>query len=186
MTSSPERRAVTSFSAAATTTSSPEAPATTPCTAAPATTFSTAGRVDRLHGGAGDDQLLPGQSEADRLSGGLGFDTVSYAAFTVGVTVNLADGTTGGGAAGQTFKSIEALVGSGLVDNLTPADGGTAFGGAATMSSLPRAARCSAAMRASIRSTETPPTPSRTSSGSSSTKGLTRLTPSIPPATSCR
>ena len=72
--------------------------------------------------------LLPTQGEADRVDGGRGYDTASYAAYTVGVVVDLPNKNSGGGAAGQTFRSIEQIIGSGFADELAPRRGGTVLG----------------------------------------------------------
>lgn len=72
-----------------------------------------------LNGGAGDD-LLKGGYGADVLIGGAGSDTASYAGSALAVTVNLATGAASGGdAAGDTFSSIENLIGSSNNDTLT-------------------------------------------------------------------
>jgi Ca2+-binding RTX toxin-like protein len=71
-----------------------------------------------LTGGGGADTLT-GAAGADTLDGGGGLDTASYAAATVGVTVNLATGVNTGDAAGDTFTSIENVEGSGFNDTLT-------------------------------------------------------------------
>ena len=72
-----------------------------------------------LTGGDGDD-VLQGGAGADSLVGGAGTDTASYAASSVGVTVDLLTGTTSGGdAVGDTFSSIENLSGSDFADTLT-------------------------------------------------------------------
>ncbi|ANY78706.1 hypothetical protein BB934_11100 [Microvirga ossetica] len=83
-----------------------------------------------LIGGAGNDQLrafdgnniLQGGLGEDQLVGGLAFDFASYASATAGVTVNLGlavqpAGT--GEAAGDSFTSIEGLIGSAFGDSLT-------------------------------------------------------------------
>jgi len=65
---------------------------------------------DTLRGGAG----------ADRLRGGEGNDTASYEGSNLGVTVNLLTNTaTGGHAAGDTFSSIENIIGTNLGDTMT-------------------------------------------------------------------
>jgi Ca2+-binding RTX toxin-like protein len=83
---------------------------------------------DVLYGGTGDDQLdggdgndqLEGAAGADALIGGNGIDTASYAGSVAGVTVNLGTGAASGGdAAGDTFSSIEQVLGSGSADTLT-------------------------------------------------------------------
>lgn len=87
---------------------------------------------DTLRGGAGNDELLgglgddvlEGGSGADTLNGGDGNDTATYASSLAGLTVSLqavADNT--GDAEGDTFVSIENLVGSNFDDFLT-GDGG--------------------------------------------------------------
>ncbi len=77
-----------------------------------------------LDGGKGNDELQ-GLSGGDDLFGGEGNDTASYSASLSAVTVNLATGTaTGGDATGDTFDSIENLIGSDYNDKLT----GTGFG----------------------------------------------------------
>ncbi|WP_342237924.1 beta strand repeat-containing protein [Inquilinus sp. OTU3971] len=74
---------------------------------------------DSLDGGDGND-LLEGAAGGDTLIGGSGIDTASYASSAAGVTVNLATGAASGGdAAGDTFSSIEQVLGSGFVDTLT-------------------------------------------------------------------
>jgi Ca2+-binding RTX toxin-like protein len=74
---------------------------------------------DSLDGGDGND-LLEGAAGADVLTGGIGIDTASYSSSAAGVTVNLAAGTASGGdAAGDTFSSIEQVLGSGQQDVLT-------------------------------------------------------------------
>lgn len=74
--------------------------------------------TDVLDGGEGDD-ILDGGAGADRLLGGNGADTVLYTGSDAAVFVNLAAGTASGGhAAGDTFRSIENLVGSGFGDTL--------------------------------------------------------------------
>ena len=66
--------------------------------------------ANRLEGGAG----------ADRLDGGGGDDWVSYRSSDVGVTVDLADNTFGGGhAQGDVVSNIENVTGSGHADVLT-------------------------------------------------------------------
>jgi len=95
---------------------------------------------DALYGGAGSDRLkgnqgndiLSGGSGADRLEGGSGFDTVDYSGSDSGVIVKLqatdeygfdddatsarhtneAAGGLGGDAEGDSYSSIEAVVGS--------------------------------------------------------------------------
>jgi Ca2+-binding RTX toxin-like protein len=75
------------------------------------------GGNDTLIGGAGDDILVGGDG-ADALVGGEGWDTASYADATSAVTVSLANGGSEGDPAGDSFVSIEGLVGSDHADQL--------------------------------------------------------------------
>jgi Ca2+-binding RTX toxin-like protein len=73
---------------------------------------------DNLLGGAGNDFLLGGAG-ADAFNGGSGSDTADYSASASGVVVNLQSGSaTGGDAEGDTFNSIESLIGSSSSDTL--------------------------------------------------------------------
>lgn len=77
-----------------------------------------AGR-DHLLGLAGSD-VLEGGADPDVLDGGLGADTASYVGSPRGVTIDLGSGiATGGDASGDSFLSIEKLVGSAFADRLT-------------------------------------------------------------------
>ena len=75
---------------------------------------------DLLYGGAGEDVFL-GSPGADGFFGGTGFDTVSYAASVGPVTVNLAQPSAnrGADAAGDSYTSVEGLIGSGFGDAIT-------------------------------------------------------------------
>jgi Ca2+-binding RTX toxin-like protein len=74
---------------------------------------------DTLLGGAGNDTLLGGAG-ADALTGGTGTDTATYKSSSAAVNVNLKTGVASGGhAVGDTFSSIENLVGSAFNDTLT-------------------------------------------------------------------
>lgn len=70
---------------------------------------------DQLFGEAGDDALV-GSTGADRMDGGTGFDTVDYTWSPGGVSVNLTLGVGTGAAnswsAGDTYVSIEHVIGS--------------------------------------------------------------------------
>jgi Ca2+-binding RTX toxin-like protein len=90
-----------------------------------------AGYVDdtgnnRLFGGDGDDMLV-GSSGADRMDGGDDIDTVDYAGSPEAVTVNLLAGTGGGSATswsnGDTFFSIQKVIGSYYNDTLVGSTG---------------------------------------------------------------
>jgi len=91
---------------------------------------------NRLHGGAGNDVLygrggndalygvdgndkLFGSAGADKLDGGAGFDYASYQDATAGVLARLdAPKANSGHAAGDTYSSIEGLIGSKYSDKL--------------------------------------------------------------------
>jgi Ca2+-binding RTX toxin-like protein/subtilisin-like proprotein convertase family protein len=75
--------------------------------------------ANTLSGGNGND-TLEGKSGADVLDGGSGTDNASYAGAAAGVTVNLAtpSGNTGD-AAGDTYTSIEGVIGSSYADTIT-------------------------------------------------------------------
>jgi Ca2+-binding RTX toxin-like protein len=71
-----------------------------------------------LRGNAGNN-ILAGLGGADVLDGGLGNDTASYAASASGVDASLSRGTgPGGDAEGDTYISIENLIGSSFNDIL--------------------------------------------------------------------
>ena len=73
---------------------------------------------DTLNGQDGNDTLLGGLG-ADALIGGVGFDYASYAGSTAGLTARLdAPGLNTGEAAGDTYNTIEGLIGSGFNDVL--------------------------------------------------------------------
>ena len=75
--------------------------------------------ADTLSGGSGDD-ILEGGIGADILTGGLDIDLASYETSAVRVFVNLTSGLAiGGDAGGDTFSSIENLLGSAHNDALT-------------------------------------------------------------------
>ncbi|OQX30979.1 MAG: hypothetical protein B0D94_08465 [Candidatus Sedimenticola endophacoides] len=84
------------------------------------------GGNDQLYGDAGDDTLLGGAGNdlmfggagADHMDGGEGSDTVSYSASKTGVEADLG----AGGPGGDTFTSVENLIGSGQDDVLTGDD----------------------------------------------------------------
>jgi Ca2+-binding RTX toxin-like protein len=86
------------------------------------------GGNDVLNGGAGNDYLVGGAG-ADQLIGGDGFDVASYADATLGVTVDLATGFGTNDAAGDTFSSIEKIVGSSFDDIISGDAGNNNFDG---------------------------------------------------------
>lgn len=88
------------------------------------------GGADRLVGGDGNDTLEGGLG-ADQLVGGNGTDYASYASAGGAVTVNLGGLPGTGEAAGDTFSSIENIIGSRFADSLTGnAASNYIFGGA--------------------------------------------------------
>src|SRR5262245_59584845 len=77
------------------------------------------GGNDSLFGGGGNDLLIGGPG-ADFFSGGTGIDTVSYQYSLVGVNVWLGGNSgVGGEAQGDTFDSIENVIGSAFADTIT-------------------------------------------------------------------
>lgn len=73
---------------------------------------------DTLYGGAGND-FLNGGEDADKLFGGEGTDFADYSHAEAGVSLNLAIGRgQSGQAAGDTYDSIEGVVGSEYGDNV--------------------------------------------------------------------
>ena len=88
------------------------------------------GGNDFLFGDAGNDTLIGGAG-ADALNGGEGFDTASYASSGT-VYVNLAANVGYyGDAQGDTFSSIEKIIGSNFTDVLVAHDAGVVFEGGA-------------------------------------------------------
>ncbi len=86
---------------------------------------------DVLHGRDGDD-VLAGGPGADLLDGGAGRDTVSYAAATLGVRVDLAARIgQGGDAQGDEYRDIEDIIGSPLDDALLGTAGANLIEGGA-------------------------------------------------------
>jgi Ca2+-binding RTX toxin-like protein len=99
------------------------------------------GLVNILYGGAGDDYLdgLGGgdylfgesgndwfnlRSDTETIDGGTGFDLVSYLYAAAGVTARLDFAALNkGNAAGDTYTSVEGIVGSGFNDSLVGTDG---------------------------------------------------------------
>lgn len=92
---------------------------------------------DSLIGGDGDDRLIGGAG-ADSLNGGNGTDLASYEDATAGIVVNLGStGSNTGDAAGDSYASIEGIIGSAFADTLTAASSTTAiFDGGAGNDSL--------------------------------------------------
>ncbi|MEP3892145.1 MAG: hypothetical protein ABJN69_16930 [Hellea sp.] len=76
---------------------------------------------DVLDGAGGNDRLYGGEG-ADMLIGGAGIDTAHYATAAAGVTLNLVTGGTGGEAMGDSYSSIEWVVGSSFDDDITGND----------------------------------------------------------------
>ena len=90
--------------------------------------------ADTINGGVGNDLLRPGADlAADAVTGGDGIDTVDYSNATGGVIVDLVDlqagGPSAGAEAGDTYASVESVIGSNFADALTARDAGTASGG---------------------------------------------------------
>jgi Ca2+-binding RTX toxin-like protein len=72
--------------------------------------------INVIAAGTGDDVILGGKSD-DLINGGVGLDTVSYAASSKGVTVNFWNGAgSGGDAKNDTYSLVENAVGSAFVD----------------------------------------------------------------------
>ncbi|MEZ5840904.1 MAG: hypothetical protein R3D02_10950 [Hyphomicrobiales bacterium] len=89
-----------------------------------------------LDGGLGDDTLA-GRGGADQLIGGIGTDTADYQDSTAAVTVDLGGGLgTGGDADGDTYSSIERVVGSAYGDTLIGDNGNNILEGKAGADTL--------------------------------------------------
>ncbi|SDY83415.1 calcium-binding protein [Nitrosomonas sp. Nm33] len=88
---------------------------------------------DTVNGGDGDDTLR-GEWGNDVLQGGNGFDWANYDSASSAVTVDLAAGTSSGGAGNDTLNGIEGIVGSSYNDTLISGPAGASLkGGGATI-----------------------------------------------------
>ncbi len=84
---------------------------------------------DTLSGAGGDDRLIGGAG-ADLLQGDGGFDLADYSNQTLGLIVSLADpGTNTGVAAGDSFVSVEGILGGAANDLLTGDGAANRLGG---------------------------------------------------------
>ncbi|MGR9211450.1 beta strand repeat-containing protein [Rhizobium leguminosarum] len=91
---------------------------------------------DTLIGGTSDDILIGGAG-ADQLVGGAGTDTASYVNAAAAITLDLKTGVHTGDAAGDTFDSIEAFIGSSFNDTFfSSASTDTLNGGAGTLDTI--------------------------------------------------
>ncbi|VDC32998.1 Hint domain-containing protein [Pseudogemmobacter humi] len=91
---------------------------------------------DSLYGGNGNDTLIGGAG-SDRLDGGAGIDTVDYSGSTSGVNVNLSTGSgSSGHAAGDTYVSIENVIGSAYNDTIVGTAGANYLSGGAGRDSI--------------------------------------------------
>ena len=87
--------------------------------------------IEGFIGSNGNDTFVSG-SEAIQLYGENGTDAVDYSTSAAAVTVNLAAGTgVGGDAQGDTYNSIEKVIGSAFADTLSSATGGHVLEGGA-------------------------------------------------------
>ncbi|MGL4396132.1 MAG: calcium-binding protein [Hyphomicrobium sp.] len=89
---------------------------------------------DTLNGGGGDD-VLDGGAGADKLNGGAGIDWADYTSSTVGLTASLFGNVAGlvtinGDALGDTYTSIENMLGSAFGDLLVGDDLNNTLSGA--------------------------------------------------------
>ena len=85
-------------------------------------------RFNTLNGDAGADRFIGGVG-IDVIDGGLGVDTVDYSGATSRVDLSLATGGTVGDAAGDTFTSIEIVIGSDFDDNIEGTAGNDTLNG---------------------------------------------------------
>ena len=85
--------------------------------------------LDNILAGGADDDMLEGGAGADHLDGGTGTDTASYQNAGAGVILSLITGGSTGDAAGDTFSSIEAVIGSGFNDRITGTNSGVILDG---------------------------------------------------------
>jgi serralysin len=87
------------------------------------------GGNDSIYGLGGDDYIVGGTG-ADFLNGGTGYDSASYFTSTAGIVASLAAGAgVGGDAEGDTYLSIEGLIGSAHDDALVGDDGDNSLSG---------------------------------------------------------
>lgn len=87
------------------------------------------GRGDTIFGLGGNDEI-EGGSGGDDIDGGAGIDTATFLTAGAGVVVNLTAGVgTQGNANGDTYVSIENLIGSDHDDTLTGSSGNNAIQG---------------------------------------------------------
>ena len=86
--------------------------------------------ADHLNGGSGNDIFRPGvDGFADVINGGNGWDTVNYSAFKTSITAFLGTGDPSLGTGGDTFVSVENVIGGSAGDILQPGAQGAAYGG---------------------------------------------------------
>ncbi|MCE8536836.1 VCBS domain-containing protein, partial [Ruegeria pomeroyi] len=91
---------------------------------------------DTIYGGAGDD-VIEGGIGGDDVNGGSGIDTASFVTAGSGVTANLTSGVgSRGNATGDTYTSIENLLGSDHDDLLTGSSGNNLIEGGRGRDSL--------------------------------------------------
>jgi serralysin len=82
-----------------------------------------------LNGGGGDD-TFNGGGGGDTFIGGIGTDTVTYASEAAGLTIDMATpGSSTGNAQGDSFNSIEKVIGSGFIDNISGTSGNETIDG---------------------------------------------------------
>ncbi len=86
-------------------------------------------------GSSGNDSFF-GNGVANAFAGGAGTDLVSYAGSTAGVVLHLANGGTGGDAAGDSYSGIEHLQGSAYNDSITGDDNANILAGGAGSDTL--------------------------------------------------